>query len=100
MNPDQRAENWRAARKGLQRARALLPSNPTRADAQGREVGSLAQYEEFLAHSELELALGELESLGELNEVPCEYWQHPLEVALQLDLAERATYYATKLDPT
>jgi len=100
MNREKAAENWQAARKALQLARTLLGSNPTLEDAQGRQLGSPEQLDEFLAHSELELAVGELESLGELNEVPRAYWQHLREAALRLDLSERAACYAARVDPS
>ena len=66
-------------------------------DCHGIGLGSLAQYEEFLDHGELELALGELESLGEVNDMWGAYWRLLQEAATRLDLADRAAYYATKI---
>jgi hypothetical protein len=37
--------------------------------------GSLAQYEEWLDHNELELALDELADLGWANRSPQEFWE-------------------------
>lgn len=45
---------------------------------------------EFLDHNELELALYELECLGEDNAVPPEYWRKLAEAARLMDLQERA----------
>ena len=60
---------WSAVREDFDRARALLPDNPVESE------GRVARLVEWLDHNELELALDELEALGETNAVPPAYWQ-------------------------
>ena len=62
-------ELWSAIRRDFDTAISLLPANPT------EHNGGIARLEECLEHNELELALDELEALGESNSMPSEFWQ-------------------------
>jgi hypothetical protein len=61
---------WADVRQQLDTAARLLPSQPRKTD----EGGSIDSYRGWLEHNELELALDELELLGEANRVPRDYW--------------------------
>jgi hypothetical protein len=71
---------WAAVRRDFDRARALLPARP--AEIEGR----VTQFDEWLDHNELELALDELESLGEDNTTPPAYWEHLRSAAERMGL--------------
>jgi hypothetical protein len=73
---------WAAVRRDFDRARALLPSPPAEAE------GSAARLAEWLDHNELELALDELEALGEDNAALPAYWEHLRSAAERMGLAE------------
>lgn len=70
-------ESWRRTRAHLERARALLADDP-----------QLARYQEFLDQNELELALDELEQVGE--GAPVEYWTALHAAAEEMGLAEHS----------
>jgi hypothetical protein len=75
---------WVAVRQDFDRARALLPAPPAEAE------GSVGRLAEWLDHNELELALGELEALGEDNTAPPAYWRELASAAERMGLAEQA----------
>jgi hypothetical protein len=62
-------ELWKAVRQDFDRAIQLLPSPVIEED------GSVARLIEWLDHNELGLALDELEALGDVNQVPPDYWR-------------------------
>ena len=70
MAPRDLKNLWGQVRRRLNRAADLLPY-PLR---RGPEGGTIEAYREWLEHNELELALDELEMLGDVNEVPDTYW--------------------------
>jgi hypothetical protein len=88
---------WLVARDSLEAARALLPKRPTTRGPSAEVLGSLEQYREYLEHSELELALEELESLGELNAMPASFWGLLKKAADSLEMPEHSNYYAGKI---
>ena len=75
---------WAAVRRDFDRARALLPSPPVEAE------GRVARLAEWLDHNELELALDELEALGEDNAASPTYWEYLRSAAERMGLAEHA----------
>ena len=82
---------WAAVCRDFDRAQALLPSPP--AEAQG----SVARLAEWLEHNELEMALDELESLGEDNAAGPAYWQHLRLAAGRMGLAGHASRLARRV---
>lgn len=60
---------WKAVETCIEAA-TLLPS-PTR---DGEEGGKVESYQEWIEHNELGLALDEMEMIGEVNDVPDQYW--------------------------
>ena len=76
-------ESWARTSEYLRSARALLPPK------------GAGQFEEYLAHNELELALDELEAAGEGR--PAEFWRHLLAAAENMGLAEHAARYREHL---
>jgi hypothetical protein len=75
---------WEAVRRDFDRARSLLPVRPAEVE------GSLDRLGEWLDHNELELALDELESLGEDNTAPPKFWEALRSAAERMRLTERA----------
>jgi hypothetical protein len=72
---------WAAVRRDFDRAWVLLPSPP--AEVEGR----VARLAEWLDHNELELALDELEALGEDNAALPAYWEQLRSAAERMGLA-------------
>lgn len=75
---------WADVRQDFDRARAMFPAQPVERE------GHLTQLGEWLDHNELELALDELESLGEDNAAPTAYWMALQSAAERMGLSERA----------
>jgi hypothetical protein len=75
---------WADVRRDFDRARALLPVPAAEVE------GSAARLAEWLDHNELELALNELEAMGEDNSAPPGYWEHLRSAAERMGLAEHA----------
>jgi hypothetical protein len=84
---------WAAVRLDFDRARALLPCPPVEVE------GSTARLDEWLDHNELELALDELESLGEDNSAPSAYWEHLRSAAERMGLTENERRLGTRAAP-
>ena len=63
-----------------------------------KRLERLAEYEEYLAHNELELALDELEQIGEEGVRSISYWQNLLAAADNMGLAKHAVRYRRKLN--
>lgn len=76
----------------LTRARKRLPLNakehPKSSDGQVC-LGSIRQFEEFLYHSEYELAIDELIPLGRMNEMGEAFWQDLLAASQEIRLGDR-----------
>ena len=71
---------WSSVCQDFDRARKLLPSKPIEID------GNLDRLDEWLDHNELELALDELEAIGEDNKMPPAYWRELLSAATRMGL--------------
>lgn len=78
-------ESWERTRAHLSRAAALLPASPVESD----EGGRVDRYHEWLDHNELELALDELEGIGDNNVVPRAFWGHLRDAAREMGLEHR-----------
>lgn len=57
------------------------------------ECGNLQQFNHFLKHNELGLALEELEGLGTHNGVPTNFWAEMSEAARNMEMEEVARRY-------
>ena len=66
-------KRWKVTEAHLEHARGLLP--PPSSDVASEYERLLSEYQSFLEHNELELALDMLQELGDL--VPCRggYWR-------------------------
>lgn len=82
-------QSWERTRAHLAAAVAHLPENP----APNPEGGRLEEYRDYLEHNELELALDELEALGEANPVSAAYWQALARAAAEMQLREHERRY-------
>ena len=51
------------------------------------------EYEEFMVHNELELALDQLEAFGEESHQPQQFWEHLLAAAENMGLTKHAARY-------
>lgn len=74
---------WAAVRRQFDVATGLLPK-PARS---GEDGGTVEAYQDWLEHNELELALDELEALGDANRVSSSYWVALAEAARLMNLA-------------
>ena len=79
---EQLNQSWERTRSHLGRATALLPPDAAQSDSAGR----IDRYFEYLGHNELQLALDELEGIGENNEVSNEYWLELRSAAQEMGL--------------
>src|SRR5262245_18625884 len=81
--PDRRLrESWARTQAHLSEAAARLPASLFESD----EGGRLDRYREWIEHNELELALDELEMLGEINPVSRLFWSHLRDAAVEMRL--------------
>lgn len=94
MPRDELIQSWQRTRAHLATAFAMLSA------VQGAETlhGCIRGYLEFLEHNELELALDELELLGEENFVPCDYWAALAEAAAEMKLMEHTKRYRKRVE--
>jgi hypothetical protein len=86
-------KRWQVTKSHLRFATQLLPKLLTENNGRDstKEIATLEAYNEYLDHNELELALDQLEGLGELNTVPPAYWKNLANAAETMDLHDRAT---------
>jgi hypothetical protein len=84
--------SWSKIREHLRSARSLLPESSVKDSARG----SLANFDQFLDHNELELALDEIEGVGEQSAPPAEFWLALSDAAAQMGLGDRATQLASR----
>lgn len=91
VHPEQ-INRWQEIEAYLRKAAQLLPDLLVSRDGVKftQVKDALRWCYEFLDHNELELALYELECVGEDNAVPPEYWRNLAEGARLMDLQERA----------
>lgn len=93
MNREQLNRSWRVTRNHLAAARDRIP-NATPASDEGY---SLANYNEWLSHNELELAFDELEGLGDEHEFGHQFWSSLLAAAENMKLEDHANRCRIKL---
>lgn len=86
-------KRWQVTKSHLRFATQLLPNLLTQNDGEdsAKDIGTIDAYNKYLEHNELELALDQLEGLGELNTIPPAYWMNLANAAETMDLHERAT---------
>ncbi len=83
-------ELWDAVRNDFNRAAALLPPI-------ARTMGEQqARLDEWLDHNELELALHELEAIGQESAAPQSFWLMLQSAAERMGLEEDAAEYAKR----
>lgn len=91
---------WKVIRWHLEQARCMLPA-PTRenfGELVDHDLASLAEYQENLDHNELELALDQLEGLGDLNDCPGGFWRDLEKAADLMGLDKRAATFHRKFE--
>ena len=86
---DDLKSRWSRVVAHLETALALLPASPS----ESAESGRVTQYQEFVRANELELALDELEGLGQRNAVHGEFWARLLGAAEEMGLHAHAIRY-------
>jgi hypothetical protein len=79
-------ELWAQIRADLEVARNTVLKNAA-------DDSAISQYEEFLAHNELELACEMLELYAETHQVSPEFWFALRDAAEKMNLRERARRY-------
>ena len=80
-------KSWRKTKRLLEAAREQLPKDV----AASEEGWSIQQYEEWVAHNELELAFDELEGLGNENNCGRGFWLQLHAAAENMGLLDKAT---------
>src|SRR5439155_20319077 len=87
MNPH--SATWAAAEKLLRDARACLPPKVNAAKSPvGVLTGKLDEFDEFLAHNELELAWDALAEVAHRESAPPDCWEKLAQAAAALELSE------------
>jgi hypothetical protein len=87
-------KSWRKTTRHLKAAREQLPK-----EVAGAEEGwSIQQYEEWLAHNELELAFDELEGLGDEHNCGRGFWLEMHAAAENMGLLDKATRCQERAD--
>ncbi len=79
-------KSWKITRTYLAAARALAPAD----SSSNKSIALLKSHDENLSHNELELALDDLETLGEETNCGREYWLALVAAADQMGLQQRA----------
>jgi hypothetical protein len=85
-------QHWAETERQLRAARAELSAVPH----QGPSLGTDDRYQEYLDANELQLALEELEGLGEQNEASPVFWNMLRIAAERMQLSEHAVRYARR----
>jgi hypothetical protein len=86
-------KSWGITVRYLEAARALISANA----APGPDGGTLAQYQNFLEHNELELALDELADVGVANAPSADFWRKLCRAAQNMGLTEHVAKFERKL---
>jgi hypothetical protein len=83
---------WKATRWHLEKARQLLPPDAVEnaGEIPDENMATMATFQDFLDHNELELVLEQLEDVGELNNCSGGFWRHREKAARIMGLEERA----------
>ena len=88
-------QHWAETERQLRAARAELPAVPR----QEPSLGTDDQYQGYLDANELQLALEELEGLGEQNDALPAFWNMLRTAAERMGLREHAARYARRATP-
>ena len=98
MTRVEQVKRWKVTQANLERARRLLPSAPVDLAADYGRL--LSEYNSYLEHNELELALDMLQELGDL--VPCRggYWRNLERAAETMELHARIPYLRQRFEQT
>ena len=86
MNRKELERSWKITRSHLATARSFIPEAISTSD----EGYSLARYDDWLSHNELELAFDELEGLGGENELGHQFWDALIAAAENMGLDNHA----------
>lgn len=92
MSKSELEKIWRIVRQHLNSAHGLLSP-----EIANNNSSRLELYNEMLEHNELELALDQLEEIGEENICSREFWMLLKLAASTMGLDNRADYYTQKL---
>ncbi len=87
--------SWAVTRKHLDAAREVLSVAGLDGTIEARKL--ISEYNEFLAHNELELALDMLEAAADGQSAPQEFWQHLIRAARNMGLETRAQQLAQEI---
>lgn len=87
-------KQWALTAAELDAARSLIASQGGINDEVARY---LEQYEEYLEHNELELALDMLEEAGEVLPLPEAFWRRMMKAAEIMGLSDRFDGYREKI---
>jgi hypothetical protein len=95
-----RIKEWKIVRWHLEQARLVLPQDvlENTGELPDHELGTLTAYDEYLDYNELELALDQLEGLGELNDCRGGFWRSLEKAAALMGLEERAASLHQKFE--
>ena len=98
MNRAQLEEIWEKVRAHLKKASAMLeiPAIQGEEGDPENEV-SLEQFHSYFQEYELELALDELEDLGELVNAPVDFWFELAAAARTMELHSRLPFYDSQI---
>lgn len=86
--------SWKRTEAHLKEARRELPVDPV----PGHEIGSAADFQEFLDHNELELALDELEGMAYTNPSTARFWFSLRKAASEMQLEGHRDRYTRILE--
>ena len=86
-------DSWKKTTQHLAKAFQLLPENFKEGDTE-----TASSYKDFIEHDELELAMEQLEGLGEQNNCKPEFWEQLILASKSMGLESRTEYYKTKLN--
>jgi len=86
--------SWKRTAAHLNDARSELPEDP----APGDEGGTASDFQEFLDHNELELALDELEGMATTNPTTTHFWFCLRAAASEMALERHRDRYSKILD--
>jgi len=87
-------QSWHVTTQYFEHARALLPLSPAAQPAND----AIKQYEDWLDHNELELALDELAAMGEQHGGSTAFWHELLATARNMGLVEHVQRYQAKIE--
>jgi hypothetical protein len=93
MTSDELRKSWAISLRHLAASRFYLQEHLPNTDAEEAWINAQA----FLHHNELELALEELQELGELCSAPRAFWSELLLAAQNMSLADNADFIQQRL---